>query len=64
MLVSKYNNFIFMFKIQVIYGIVFLCNILLKTNLDKAYEYYHFNTTMRDNKNYYITYKLKSKFLE
>ena len=49
MLVSKYNNFIFMFKIQVIYGIVFLCNILLKTNLDKAYEYYHFNTTMRDN---------------
>ena len=60
MLVHKYNNFIFYVHNLGHYDIVFLYNTLLKVNLDKGYEYYNLNTTMRDNTIIKLDVKIKA----
>ena len=47
MLVNKYNNYIFYVHNLGCYDIVFLYNVLLNFNLQKGYDYYNINTTMR-----------------
>ena len=59
MLVNKYNNYIFYVHNLGHYDIVFMYNILLKVNLDKGYEYYILNTTMRDNTIIKLEIKIK-----
>jgi DNA polymerase type B, organellar and viral len=60
MLINKYNKFIFYVHNLGHYDIVFLYNILLKTNLDKGFDYYILNTTMRDNTIIKLDIKIKA----
>nr|QWO71378.1 DNA polymerase [Calocybe cyanea] len=61
MLVNKYNNFIFYAHNLANYDIVFIYNVLLKSNSDKNYDYYILNTTMRDNTIIKLDIKIKTK---
>nr|QWO71376.1 DNA polymerase [Calocybe gangraenosa] len=49
MLVNKYNNFIFYVHNLGRFDIVFLYNTLLNFNLEKGYDYYILDSTMRDS---------------
>ena len=59
MLVNKYNNYIFYVHNLGHYDIVFMYNILLKANLEKGFEYYMLNTTMRDSTIIKLEIKIK-----
>nr|YP_010044372.1 DNA polymerase [Trametes versicolor]QPF23613.1 DNA polymerase [Trametes versicolor] len=59
MLVNKYNNFIFYVHNLGHYDIVFMYNIILKTNLEKGFDYYILNTTMRDKTIIKLEIKIK-----
>ena len=59
MLVNKYNNFIFFAHNLGHFDVVFLYNVLLKSNLDRGYDYYILNTTMRDNTIIKLNIKIK-----
>ena len=59
MLINKYNNYIFYVHNLGHYDIVFLYNVLLKCNLDKGYDYYILNTSMRDNTIIKLEIKIK-----
>src|SRR6202030_2879352 len=59
MLVNKYHNFIFYVHILGRYDIVFLYNTFLQANLDKGYDYYIIDTTMRDDTIIKLNIKIK-----
>lgn len=59
MLVNKYNNYIFYVHNLANYDIVFIYNVLLKSNSEKEYDYYILNPTMRDNTIIKLDIKIK-----
>jgi len=59
MLVNKYHNFIFYVHNLGRYDIVFLYNTFLQANLDKGYDYYIIDTTMRDDTIIKLNIKIK-----
>ena len=59
MLVNKYNNFNFYVHNLGHYDIIFLYNVLLNYNLQKGFDYYILNTTMRDNTIIKLDIKIK-----
>lgn len=59
MLVNKYNNYLFYVHNLANYDIVFMYNVLLKSNLDKGFDYYILKTTMRDNTIIKLEIKIK-----
>jgi len=59
MLVNKYNNFIFYVHNLGHFDVVFLYNTLLKANIDKGYDYYILNTSMREDTIIKLNIKIK-----
>jgi DNA polymerase type B, organellar and viral len=59
MLVNKYHNFIFYCHNFGRYDCIFLYNILAKANINKGFEYYKLETTIRDDVIIQLTIKIK-----